>query len=379
MKFVLAFDSWKGSLSASEACAAAAAGLRRLNPLPELVSCPMSDGGEGFLETMAQAAGGEVRRYLVTGPLGDPVNADMLFLKGGKQAVIESALVCGLQLVPSSHRNPGRIKTVGLGEMIRHAIAAGAEEVVLGLGGSASSDGGIGLLSGLGWRFLDSKGHPVEPCGAVLEDIVSIEAPAHPFPVPVTAACDVTSTLFGPTGAAFVYAPQKGASPQDVVRLDAGLRHLADVSKAALGEDVSGTPGAGAAGGLGFALLAFLKARFRPGSDLAIELTGLREHLQDADVCFTGEGRTDEQTAAGKLPAAVGICCREQNIPCVCLSGSLGKGANAVYESGVTSILSVMQAPATLEEAIVASPAALADTAETIGRLAMHLKEKRRR
>lgn len=369
MKIVLAFDSWKGSLSAPEVCAAAAAGLRRLNPSPEIISCPMSDGGEGFLETIAQAAGGEVRSYPVTGPLGKPINAEILFLKNGKQAVIESALVCGLHLIPSSLRNPGRIKTVGLGELIRRAVDAGAEEVVLGLGGSGSNDGGIGLLSGLGWKFLDSKGAPVEPCGDALEGIASIHAPEQSLPVSVTAACDVTNPLFGETGAAFVYSPQKGASPEDVIRLDAGLRHFADVSRTALSADFSGTAGSGAAGGLGFALLAFLRARFRPGADLAIELTGLRKHLQGADLCFTGEGRTDEQTASGKLPAAVGTCCQEQNIPCVCLSGSLGEKADAVYASGITSVFSVIQTPCTLQEAISSSPAALADSAEAVARL----------
>lgn len=369
MKIVLAFDSWKGSLSAPEVCDAATAGLNRLNPLPEIVSCPMSDGGEGFLETIAQAAGGEVRSYRVAGPLGEPINADILFLKNGKQAVIESALVCGLHLVPSSLRNPGRIKTIGLGELIRHAVSAGAEEIVLGLGGSGSNDAGIGLLSALGWHFLDSKGWVVDPCGNELERVVYIETPKQPLPVTVTAACDVTNPLFGTTGAAFVYSPQKGASPDDVARLDKGLRHFAGVCSTALGNDFSLQPGAGAAGGLGFALLAFLKANFRPGADLAIELTGLRKHLHGADLCFTGEGRTDEQTASGKLPAAVGLCCREQNIPCVCLSGSLGQGAESVYGCGITSVLSVIQKPGTLEEVISESRKAVADTAEAVARL----------
>lgn len=374
MKVVLAFDSWKGSLTAVEACAAAADGLARLRPSLELIHCPLSDGGEGFADTVARAAGGVVRRYPVTGPLGASVDAEIVFIEDGQRAVIEAAHACGLHLVPASQRNPGRALTVGVGELIQNAADAGVREIVIGLGGSATNDAGIGLLSALGWQFCDASGRLVEPCGDALARVVRIVPPSRAFPVTVTAACDVTNPLYGPTGAAAVYGPQKGAAPADVQRLDAGLRAFAGVCAGALGRDAAGLPGAGAAGGMGFALQAFLGARFRSGAELAIELTGLRQHLNGAALCLTGEGRTDAQTAAGKLPSAVARCCREQGVPCVCLSGALGEGISALYEVGMTAAMSVMQRPATLDEAIVSGRMALADTAEAVGRLVQACK-----
>lgn len=369
MKVVLAFDSWKGSLSAPEACAAAAAGLARLQPPPHCVLCPLSDGGEGFVDTVACAAGGEVRRYRVTGPLGTPVDAGVVFLDGGKRAVVESAQACGLHLVSEGQRHPGRLSTVGVGELIRYAAQAGAQEIVIGLGGSATNDGGIGLLTALGWQFLDASGRAVKPCGDALADVTRVLPPPAPFSTTIVAACDVTNPLYGPTGAAAIYAPQKGASPGDVRQLDAGLRHYAAACARALGRDRSGEPGCGSAGGLGFALLAVLGARFRSGAELAIELTGLAAHLRGACLCLTGEGRTDAQTASGKLPAAVARQCREAGVPCVCLSGALGDGVGALHALGMTAALSVMQRPSTLGEAMAGARAALADTAEAVGRI----------
>lgn len=369
MKVVLAFDSWKGSLTASEACEAAADGLKRLQPVPELAICPLSDGGEGFAATLARATRGVVQHHRVSGPLGVPVEAEIVFVNDGRRAIIESAQACGLHLVPERARHPGRVVTTGIGELIRQAVEAGAREIVIGLGGSATNDAGIGLLTALGWSFLDSKGQPVAPCGDNLERVSRVVPPSRPLKVGITAACDVTNPLCGPTGAACVYAPQKGATPADVARLDAGLCHFAGVCATALGRDVSASPGAGAAGGLGFALLAFLGARFRSGAELAIELADLRTHLRGAALCLTGEGRTDAQTASGKLPAAVARCCREQGVPCVCLSGALGEGSAALHAIGMTAVLSVMQRPATLDEAMAGGRAALADTSEAIGRL----------
>ena len=202
-----------------------------------------------------------------------------------------------------------------------------------------------------------------------MDRVVRLVPPALPLQVAITAACDVTNPLYGPAGAAAIYAPQTGATSADVPRLDAGLRHFAAVCADALGHDAATLPGSGAAGGLGFALQAFLGARFRSGADLAIELVGLRQHLGGSALCLTGEGRTDAQTAAGKLPLAVARCCREQGVPCVCLSGALGEGFAALYDAGMTAALSVLQRPATLGEAIASGRTALADTAEAVGRL----------
>ncbi|MHB0938694.1 MAG: glycerate kinase family protein [Armatimonadota bacterium] len=367
MKVILAFDSFKGSLSAAEACAAAAEGLARLAGT-ETIACPLSDGGEGFATAM-QAAGGEARALEVTGPFFAPVRAEIVYLDGGKTAVIESAQACGLGLVPVEGRSPLRTTTRGLGEMLAAAVEAGATTLVVGLGGSATNDGGMGLLAGLGWEFLDESGEPLPPVGASLGRVARILPGRRLEEVSIIAACDVTNPLYGPQGAAYTFAPQKGASPEDVAMLDAGLRHYAEVCAAFLGEDFSGRPGAGAAGGLGFALLAFLGAAFKPGAALAIELTGLKGHLRGADLCLTGEGQTDFQTAYGKLPAAVAACCRAAGVPCVCLSGALGEGWRALYDHGFTAIFSISQRPQDLPAALAASREALADAAEAVVRL----------
>lgn len=369
MKVVLAFDSFKGSLTAAEACAAAAEGVGRLAPAPEVVACPLSDGGEGFAAAM-RAAGGEARALEVTGPLFAPVRAEIVYLDGGRTAVIESAQACGLGLAPPAGRSPLRATTRGLGEMLAAAVEAGATTLVVGLGGSATNDGGMGLLAALGWGFLDADGRPLPPVGASLGQVARITPGCRLGEVEIVAACDVTNPLCGPRGAAHTFAPQKGASPGEVKALDAGLAHYARVCAAFLGEDFSTRPGAGAAGGLGFALLAFLGATFKPGAALAIELTGLDGHLRGADLCLTGEGRTDFQTAYGKLPAAVAARCRAADVPCVCLSGALGKGWRALYDRGFTAIFSISQRPQRLSAALAASRTALADAAEGVVRIA---------
>ena len=367
MKVILAFDSYKGSLTAAEACAAAAEGAARLTGT-ETVSCPLSDGGEGFAEAM-RVAGGEARALEVTGPLFTPAHAAIVYLDGGKTAVIESAQACGLGLVPVDQRSPLRTTTRGLGEMLAAAVEAGATTLVVGLGGSATNDGGMGLLAGLGWQFLDKDGQPLAPVGASLGQVARILPGRRLEGVSIIAACDVTNPLYGPQGAAYTFAPQKGASPDDVAVLDAGLRHYAEVCAEFLGEDFSDRPGAGAAGGLGFALLAFLGATFKPGAALAIELTGLEEHLRGADLCLTGEGQTDFQTAYGKLPAAVAACSRAAGVPCVCLSGALGEGWRTLYDHGFTALFSICRRPQDLDAALAESYEALADAAEAVVRL----------
>jgi glycerate kinase len=371
LRTVLAFDSWKESVSAIEACHAAERGLARLGPGIQTICCPLSDGGEGFVETLALAAGVTPRTVQVTGPLSEPVSAGIALLDGGTCAVIEAAQPCGLSRVPVSSRNPGRTTTGGLGELMKEAVAMGAREIVVGLGGSATNDAGIGLLSALGYQFLDRDGRVLPAVGDSLALIERIERGQGLEGVRVIAACDVRNPLFGPTGAAQVYAPQKGASAAQVAALDAGLRHFAAVSAAFLGCDHSAEPGAGAAGGLGFALQAFLGAAFRPGAGMAIRLSRLAAHLEGADLCLTGEGRTDYQTAFGKLPAAVAACCRDACVPCVALSGSLGERWRDCYDAGFTSIFSVLQRPVTLAEAIRETPDALADAAESVGRLVL--------
>jgi len=367
VKVILAFDSFKGSLTAAEACAAAAEGVARRGGT-ETVACPLSDGGEGFAEAM-RAAGGEARALAVTGPLFQQVRAEIVYLDNGNTAIIESAQACGLGLVPPGEQSPLRTTTRGLGEMLAAAIDAGAETLVVGLGGSATNDGGMGMLSALDWGFLDAEGALLPPVGASLGRVARITPGRRLREVRIIAACDVTNPLYGPQGAACTFAPQKGASPAEVEALDTGLRHYARVCAEFLGEDYADQPGAGAAGGLGFALLAFLGAAFQPGAALAIKLTGLEEALRGADLCLTGEGRTDGQTAYGKLPAAVAARCHTAGVPCVCLSGSLGEGWRALYDHGFTALFSISQRPQDLPAALAESSAALADAAEAVVRI----------
>lgn len=370
MKIILAFDSFKGSVSAVQACAAAAEGVARVSSAPEVWCCPLSDGGEGFAEALRLAAQGELRQVRVTGPLGDPVPAEMTLLNDGRTAVVEAAQACGLHLLPRARRNPLYTTTRGVGEMLLAAAAAGATRIIVGIGGSGTNDGGMGMLYALGWRFLDARGCALPPVGASLAAVRHIEAADTGLAgCTITVACDVTNPLFGAQGAACTFAPQKGASPAEVAALDAGLRQYAEVCAALLGADYASVPGAGAAGGLGFALLAFLHAQYCSGAELAINLSGLPAHLRDADLCLTGEGRTDAQTACGKLPAAVAACCRQSGVPCVCLSGALGDGWRELYQSGFTALFSLAQRPQTLKTALAATSAALADAAEAVMRL----------
>jgi len=378
-KIVLAFDSFKGSLTAPQACQAAAEGVARLSPAPEVMLCPLSDGGEGFAEALRLAAGGQMHALRVTGPLGKPTRAELVWLTGAT-AVVESAQACGLHLVPPRRRSPWQTTSYGVGEMLAAAVLPREAEtpyapktplrrIVVGLGGSATNDGGMGLLAALGWQFLDADDNALPPIGASLARVQRI-VPGHRLSgIEIVAACDVTNPLYGPHGAAHTFAPQKGAVPAEVIALDEGMRHYAAVCADFLGTDYADRPGAGAAGGLGFALLAFFGATFQPGAQLAIALSGLSSHLRGADLCLTGEGQTDFQTAYGKLPAAVAACCVQAAVPCVCLSGALGRDWHTLYQQGFTAILSIAQRPTTLREAIRHAPAALADTAEAVARL----------
>ena len=277
-KVVLAFDSFKGSLSALEACESAASGLRRVPGVGEIIECPLSDGGEGFAAAMLRAGNGYEKQLLVTGPEFRTQTASLTLLDEGKTAVIESAQACGLGLPLLGERNPANLTSLGVGEMLQAAIAAGAHRIIIGLGGTATNDAGLGLLQALGWKFLAQNGEELPPAGKSLSAISTI-LPGIPLPagVEIIAACDVRNPLYGPQGAAVVYGPQKGASPHEVAELDAGLQHFAQLADEICGDNYSSCAGAGAAGGLGYALLAFLKARFQPGAELAIDLSKLKE------------------------------------------------------------------------------------------------------
>lgn len=353
MKIVIAPDSFKESLSAPGVAQAIARGWLAVYPDAEIALCPMADGGEGTVDAVLAATGGERRELTVQGPLATQVQAHWGWLGDGT-AVIEMAAASGLHWVPSAQRDARVTSSYGTGELIRAALDAGATRIILGLGGSATNDGGSGLLRALGARFLDAGGNELRPGGAALAklqrvDLSALDARLHDVQVDV--AADVDNPLCGPRGASAVFGPQKGASPAQVEELDAALARMAEVVSEALGEDFSNFPGVGAAGGLGFAAKAFFDARFRPGVELVAELSGLAEAVAGADLVITGEGRLDAQSLHGKTPVGVARVAQAQGVPVVALAGSLGDGYQQVREAGIEAAFSLAPGPISLEYA----------------------------
>lgn len=371
MKLVIAPDSFKESLSAPEVAAAIARGWSRARPLDEILLRPMADGGEGTVDAVLAATGGERRECTVRGPLGAPVQAHWGWLEEGA-AVIEMAAASGLHWVAPQQRDATRTTSYGTGELIRAALEAGARKIILGLGGSATNDGGMGLLQALGVRFLDERGEPLGDGGAALAGLHAIDlAGLDPrlAAVEVEVAADVNNPLCGEHGASAVFGPQKGASPEQVRQLDAALARYAEVAARTLGQDHSLFPGVGAAGGLGFAARAFLRARFRPGVELVAEVSGLAEALQGADLAITGEGRLDEQSLHGKTPIGVARLAREAGVPLIALAGSLGKGYGRLHQAGIAAAFSLVPGPISLAEAMAGAAGELEARAEELARL----------
>lgn len=324
-KIVLAIDSFKGSLTSAEAEAAALEGIRRVYPQAETICIPIADGGEGMLEALSSLCVQEVR-LRVQGPLDEKVEARYLISSNGQTAYIEMASASGLPLVPENQRNPLLTTTHGTGQLIRDALDRGCNHLVIGLGGSATNDGGMGMLSALGIRFLNNQGQELKGRGCDMEKADRIDTSlAHPAmkAVRCTAACDVRNPFYGPEGAAYIFSPQKGATPDEVQLLDKGLRHLAELYRQTTGHDIATLPGAGAAGGLGGALAAFLNAELRPGISLLLEANGFQDKIKGADLIITGEGRADRQTTMGKVPAGVLNESRQTGIPVVLIAGQV--------------------------------------------------------
>lgn len=372
MKIVIAPDSFKESLSAAGVASALARGLRQALPEAEVIECPLGDGGEGTLDAVLAATGGEVREARVTGPLGELVTARWGWLAEQRTAFVEMASASGLELVPRARRDVRVATSHGTGELLRAALDAGAERLVLAIGGSATNDSGAGVLQALGVRLLDGQGQALAPGGAALASLASLDlTDLHPrlAAVEVVIAADVDNPLCGPQGASQIFGPQKGASPEQVRELDAALAHFATVTAATLGRDVSEQPGAGAAGGVGFAALAFLQATFRPGIEVVAELVGLEKALEGADLAVTGEGRLDGQTLRGKTPAGVLRLAQRHGVPVVAVAGSLGEGYDALYQQGLAAAFSLVPGPLSLEEALAQAEGLLERTARDIGRL----------
>jgi glycerate kinase len=350
MRIIVAPDKFKGSLPAAGVAAAVAAGLRSVADDAEIVTVPVADGGEGTVDA-AVAAGFERVPVTATGPDGDPVRAS--YARRGEVAVVELACVCGLARLAGS-RAPLTASSSGAGEVVRAALDAGARRIILGVGGSASTDGGAGLLRALGARVLDARGEPVGPGGAGLDDVATLDlARLHPAfrsdGAALTLAADVDNPLTRPDGAAAVYGPQKGASPDEVARLDAGLRRWAGVVAAAVGQDWSQAAGTGAAGGVGFAALAVLAARLRPGIDVVLELTGFASRLAGADLVITGEGSLDAQSLAGKAPVGVARAAARHGVPVVAVAGRSTLTARELAAAGIAAVYSLTDLEPDLE------------------------------
>lgn len=368
---LIAPNAFKGSLDAATAAAAMARGLRQVRPAVRCLLCPLADGGDGLLERLISARGGLRRNHRVTGPLGAPVNARLGWLPDTRTAVIEMALASGLALVPPERRACVDATTQGTGELIRHALDLGARRILVGLGGSASCDGGTGAAAALGARFLDRRGHPLPPTGRHLGAIRRLDLTGLDPRLRATTIlglCDVRNPLYGPRGAAAVFAPQKGASPAEVRRLDAGLAHLADLIRATTGRAVARLPGAGAAGGLGAGLVAFCGARLQPGAATVAAETGFTRALARADLVITGEGRLDDQTPQGKVPGYVAAQARAAGIPCIGLGGSVADHAS-LRRAGFAAVFSLCDGPLALPDALRRAESLLAVAAAEIARV----------
>ena len=372
MKFVAAPNAFKESLSATKVAESIAAGIHRVLPDAIVEQVPVADGGDGTVEALVTATGGRMMELSVTGPLGEPVEASYGLLGDGKTAVIEMALASGLHLVPHEKRNPMKTTTYGTGELIAAALDQGVEKVIAGIGGSATVDGGAGMAQALGCLLLDAYGREIPRGGEGLARLARIDlSRRHPAleRIEVVVACDVDNPLTGPQGAPAVYGPQKGATPEMVRQLDTDLANYARVIERDLGIAVETVPGAGAAGGLGAGLMAFLGAQLKPGVEIVIEAAGLEEKLQGADLVITGEGKLDRQTVFGKAPIGVARLAKKHGIPVVAVAGSLGEGAEELVDHGIDAVFSIMTEPVSLEEAMQNAAIFTTATAEQIIRL----------
>jgi glycerate kinase len=367
MRVVIAPDKFRGSLTAIEAARALQEGVARACPGAICDLIPMADGGEGTAEALVGATGGRWESAEVTGPLGERRTSRFGLLGLGRTAVLEMAAASGLALVPKPQRNPLVTTTRGTGELLIEAALAGARTLIIGIGGSATNDGGAGLAQALGYRLLDASGCDLPPGGGALSRLARIVPPVGGNPLrgrEIEVACDVQNPLCGPTGASAIYGPQKGATPDQVRLLDANLRHLAAVIQRDLNRDVADVPGAGAAGGLGAGFLAFTDARLRPGIDLVMEAVDLAGRLSRADLCLTGEGAIDRSSAFGKVVAGVARAASQQGVPVLALAGTLGSGFEALLDQGVHACFSLCAGPMTLESASQRAPELLAQAAE---------------
>ncbi|AHB71326.1 glycerate kinase [Cronobacter malonaticus] len=371
-KIVIAPDSFKESLSAMDVAKAIEAGFREIYPQAHYVCVPMADGGEGTVEAMVAATGGQIITTPVTAPLGNKVDGFFGLLGDGETAVVEMAAASGLHLVPAAQRDPRITTSYGTGELILAALERGVKAIIIGIGGSATNDGGAGMMQALGARFLDGEGHELAPGGAALAGLERLDLSAldpRLAQVSVTVACDVDNPLCGEKGASAVFGPQKGATPAMVTELDAALRCFGEQLEAVTGKTIISAPGAGAAGGMGAALLGMLNAELRPGIEIVIESLGLAQAVRDADLVITGEGRLDSQSIHGKTPIGVARVAKQFQRPVVAIAGSLTPDYQIVHEHGIDAAFSVIDRIVTLQEALEDAERNLRVTARNVAAL----------
>ena len=372
LKIVIAPDSFKESMGAKEVGLTIEKGVRRVFPQAEIIKVPMADGGEGTVESLMEARNGKIVEIEATSPLGKKICAYFGFIEDELTAIVEMAQASGLSLIPVGERNPLCATSYGTGELIGAALDRGCRKIIVGIGGSATVDGGAGMSQALGVRLLDKRGNEVSFGGGSLGEIVDINMEkfdARIADIEVVVASDVDNPLCGPEGAARVYGPQKGATPEMVDILNRNLAHFARMIKKFLGKGVADTPGAGAAGGLGAGLIAFLGAKIEPGIDLIIDASNLEEKLKGADLVISGEGRIDEQTAYGKTPMGVAERAKKENVPVILIGGETRIGSNVLYEKGVDALVSCVDRVSSPSEVMKNSRQALMDASERALRL----------
>ena len=378
MKFVIAPDSFKGCMTAKQACAAIRDGLLRVFPDAEYVMVPMADGGEGTVRSLVDATHGRICSAQVLDPLQRETVAEYGILGNandfGLTAIIEMSAASGIQFVDEHTRNPLVATTYGTGQLMKHALDDGVRTIILGVGGSATNDGGAGMAEALGVRFLDEHGNPIPRGGGFLDRLATVDVSGLDPRIANTCiliASDVTNPLVGPTGTSAVFGPQKGATPRMVAQLDSNLAHYATVIQTQLGIEVAHAPGTGGAGGLGAGLLAFTQSTMRAGVEIVSSIVRLAELAEGADYCFTGEGGIDFQTKYGKTPMGVAKAVRERNsdIGVIAFAGNVGEGIDQLYDVGIDAVFGIVSGAMSLDKAIAAGPENLSRAAENVGRL----------
>ncbi len=370
--FVLAPDSFKESMTAKEVCIAMEAGIKKVYPDAEFIHVPMADGGEGTVQSLVDATGGTLHSLEVMGPLGNPVTARYGIMGDQETAVIEMAEASGIHYVTKETKNPLITTTYGTGELIRACLDKGIKKIIIGIGGSATNDGGTGMAEALGVQFLDKEGTPLPKGGGYLDQLHTIDTSKldpRLADVSLIVACDVTNPLCGETGSSYVFGPQKGATPEMVKQLDYNLAHYADMVEQQLGKAIRNTPGAGAAGGLGAGLLIFTNATLQKGIDIVIEFSGLREKLKNADYVFTGEGGIDFQTQFGKTPYGVAKAAKELDKKVIAIAGCIGEGIEELYDKGIDAIFGIIPELAPLDQTLKNGPKNIERTCENISRV----------